>query len=549
MASNLAIQIEARNHEQIYPSRMNTVRRRPLNLAPITTNSGTFQRFQNSSFRQEPLTGSTSRSSLDTGSIFDVSPRTSTEPRGYQNHQKNSASGYDSQTIRRSDGTKELFETAPNVRHSRQQSRWADLFHAQRTSPNLGHEQENRHTMPVAPTHYRIPERMLSPTAVSPQRRGTVSRLEDLSEVQHVRESETLRPRIGQTYTRSAINMQHFEEAAPAHTTNDFPGPLSTNMGFDNNIMSMNPCSAPFLRGYINGTIEDYTLYSRGNPDIRQGRLRRTIGEDDQTTSRFENATAPFHQPSYGMAMTPENPQPTQQANPWDDMVMCQPALNPSNMLLRRQGALPPIPAGSIQGPPILHYGGQLGGGPEYEEERVPDNENCSLWITNMEPSVTAREFFQMVRCGGVYALHIYPPTGEHRTAAAKLIFKRPSSAAIFLQHASSQAGLHPHNRRLKVMYNRNGVREYSGSKTRVLRVMGPSHEMIFNVWDAYFKNLCVFEYDEVVFPECHMQGQSIIEFRFMRIDAQAQMIQKEIVDNPQLQRFNAYFSPDPCGR
>lgn len=173
---------------------------------------------------------------------------------------------------------------------------------------------------------------------------------------------------------------------------------------------------------------------------------------------------------------------------------------------------------------------------------------NLFQWITNVARTITPRLFFQMVRCGAVYALHMYPPTGQHKTKAAKLIFKSPSSAATFLQQANSTAGLSPHGKRLRVQYNRNGVRKYTGSKTRVVHVLGPSDEMLFPVWDAYFRGLCVFDYDEVLFPVCYIEGHSIIEFRFMRVDAQSQMIHKEINENVQLQRFQAYFAPDPCG-
>lgn len=437
---------------------------------------------------------------------------------------------------------------------------------------------ENHNAMPSTAVQYHATERMMSPLAASRHQQLPRFGWENANE-RGAFDMQALTRSLPQQHQRNARSMPTIKESA-AGVMNGFSGSFG-DFATDNR-------RASFLA-------EGYNMHSGYRPvewnKFDSMNTSQTMAHDTtinnsadhgQNYGGFNSVSLPY-QPSHAMpwaAQSPSQPQATnspyglstmamaQGTGPLASMVMSSPALKPSNMLQREQGILPPLTEGpnGNDGPLTKTR----------EEEEVPNEENCSLvcknplldpnlcvrvqvfskeiyanflqWIKNIAPTMTPRLFFQMIRCGAVYALHIYPPTGQHTTQAAKLIFKRPSSAAAFLQQANTAAGMRPHGRRLKVNYNRNGVREYVGSKTRVIRILGPSREMLFPVWDAYFRGLCLFDYDDVLDPGCDIGGKAIIEFRFMRIDAQSQMIHKEITDNPQLQRFRAYFAPDPCG-
>ncbi|RDL33750.1 uncharacterized protein BP5553_08118 [Venustampulla echinocandica] len=175
----------------------------------------------------------------------------------------------------------------------------------------------------------------------------------------------------------------------------------------------------------------------------------------------------------------------------------------------------------------------------------LDDTENCALWVTNIPPSASAADMFDIINCGAVFSLHINKPNLHHRTAAAKLVFIEPHSATEFFTQASR--GIQIGDTKLKVIYNRHGSRRSGVKNSRILLVEGPASIMTFEYWDTFFRRYCEFDWDRVLPLHCPHQGRRILEFRFMRIDGQAQMCLKALQRDPAHKYVSAEYGADPC--
>jgi hypothetical protein len=60
---------------------------------------------------------------------------------------------------------------------------------------------------------------------------------------------------------------------------------------------------------------------------------------------------------------------------------------------------------------------------------KMPDYMNCALWLTNLPPATTEADLVQEIRTGAVCSVHIRPPKDGHDTAAATIVFMKPSGA------------------------------------------------------------------------------------------------------------------------
>ncbi|KAM3441667.1 hypothetical protein MY4824_001445 [Beauveria thailandica] len=186
--------------------------------------------------------------------------------------------------------------------------------------------------------------------------------------------------------------------------------------------------------------------------------------------------------------------------------------------------------------------------------EHLTPEQNASLWITNLPPDTTHHELLGQIRnIGRVWCSFINGPDGcKHTTAAAKVVFFRPSAARRMLQHAAApDRGLHIRGFRAKVTQNRIKTGETvprAGDDSRVLIVTGDAcfvNEARLTEW---FANLFVFQVDEVrqlVVDE--ESGLAVVEFRFGSFRCQAQMgkISLEKERPPWFER--AEFGEDPC--
>jgi hypothetical protein len=179
-------------------------------------------------------------------------------------------------------------------------------------------------------------------------------------------------------------------------------------------------------------------------------------------------------------------------------------------------------------------------------EKRLPDEENCALFLTNIHPSATVKDVLSVVRTGAVFILHINQPDDIHPTAAAKLVFMTPSAAARFYQQVKE--GVTILGVRIKAVYNKYPYREYKcRERSRVILVQGPEEVMTFDIWNKYFMECFKFElefWDE----EEPQNKKKILKFAFARLDGQAESAYHAIKKEPKLQGVvDVRYGRDPC--
>ncbi len=160
---------------------------------------------------------------------------------------------------------------------------------------------------------------------------------------------------------------------------------------------------------------------------------------------------------------------------------------------------------------------------------------NCSLFITNIPVGTSGSDMFDRIRTGAVDALHFNPADKKHSTIAAKLVFTNPEGAARLYSHAQ-WPGVRIGDRRLYVMYNRDGVLSRDGVQSRILLIEGPEDMMTYEHWKAYFDEACVYQLDRWLYQFCSGLGRKRMEFRFYRVDGQAVTCYQKIRWDEELQ-------------
>jgi hypothetical protein len=180
------------------------------------------------------------------------------------------------------------------------------------------------------------------------------------------------------------------------------------------------------------------------------------------------------------------------------------------------------------------------------QHDNLPDHLNCSLWITNISTSVTPSTFVSHIACGKIYALSFNHADTQHSSQAAKLVFCHPESAAYFYGRAK-RGGIWLGNERIVVRYNRKGTRRFAGSQSRVLRVTGPEGLMTLEEWIGFFRGFCDFDLSTARAVDRDTASVTY-EFHFLRVDGQAQMCFKGIIENPHLRsQVQVSYGVDPC--
>jgi len=210
-----------------------------------------------------------------------------------------------------------------------------------------------------------------------------------------------------------------------------------------------------------------------------------------------------------------------------------------TRMVLERRGIIPPSTLNSGTG----YQGDTNSASFSAQIEGLPDDENCALFLSNIPLAVTQTDILARIHVGSVFALHINPPDEAHPFQAAKLVFMDPEAAAAFMK-----SNIWLRGRRLGVRYNRFGYRRNTEPYSRCLMIEGPPHMMTLQFWDQYFFKYSLLNWDRVLYVECDKPGMEAMEFRFSRIDGQAQTCFQAINADRELKGVvTVRYVRDPC--
>ncbi|GAB1312428.1 RRM domain-containing protein [Madurella fahalii] len=186
----------------------------------------------------------------------------------------------------------------------------------------------------------------------------------------------------------------------------------------------------------------------------------------------------------------------------------------------------------------------------------IPDELNCSLWITGLPPNVTVGELLAAIRnVGKVYATVVNPPDGRHPFSAAKVTFFTPTAAQTLLAQCNGpdKRGLIVGNCRARVRYNRNAVEQpewVPEDHTRAIIVSGPPDIINIEFLMDYFRRRFDFQLESI---DVLAAGHSInvLEWRFGSYRAQANSAWKALTGDAIFKReypgVNVRFVHDPC--
>ncbi|KAB8290019.1 hypothetical protein EYC80_010345 [Monilinia laxa] len=183
--------------------------------------------------------------------------------------------------------------------------------------------------------------------------------------------------------------------------------------------------------------------------------------------------------------------------------------------------------------------------------ENLEDHLNCSVFVKYLPQDVQFHEIFAIINTGSVICLHIMLPTHGHCFAAAKIIFKYTEGAARFIK-ANKQREFRIRDHRLTVVYNDHGmVRHAQEHQSRVIYIEGPFSKMNEIFWRGYFETITNFNLEYVGYlpTDQATNGARMMEFRFSRVEAQAQTILIAILNDHQFDgTVTARYGDDPCG-
>jgi hypothetical protein len=260
--------------------------------------------------------------------------------------------------------------------------------------------------------------------------------------------------------------------------------------------------------------------------------------------SRFVSTGHRSIQPS----LTTPLPSPSSAWDPQSARTRTQRLFRPNNMVLGRMG-LPAAPLLPVH-PEGNYLSHRYSSSNAREVQGLQDFENCALFLTKIPVKATLQEIFSVITTGAVFCLHLNPPNSIHTTMAAKLVFMTPEAAYVFLKEIQSPRGVILQGQRIQGRYNRNGyVRNDSNWQSRVLDIVGPTPIMTREYWTTHFSMFSEFELEACCSIPTNINGVTIMQFRFARIDGQAQTCLQCIRTDPSLAgTVQVRYGVDPCG-
>jgi hypothetical protein len=180
----------------------------------------------------------------------------------------------------------------------------------------------------------------------------------------------------------------------------------------------------------------------------------------------------------------------------------------------------------------------------------IPDEENCSVWITGLPPRTTHNQLLSEIRgVGRVYATVINPPDPDHghTTAAAKVVFFTLASAHEFYAKAHRERFI-INGYTTRVSWNRIKSAEHPnpGDRSRVLMLQGAPefvNERSLTVW---FLERFTFEIDKVIERNV-TSNLAIVEYRFGSYRCQAEAAKMALAREKSDVVWNLRYGEDPC--
>jgi len=175
---------------------------------------------------------------------------------------------------------------------------------------------------------------------------------------------------------------------------------------------------------------------------------------------------------------------------------------------------------------------------------KIPDDENCSVWMSGLPPNVTYAELLSSIRdAGRVWASHIRPATDKYPTPGAKVTFMTPKAAKTLIERQY----LFIRDRYVRVQYDRNKVSKPQVPKghTRVLWIYGPKEIVNLEFLNDLFARTCQFQTEHAELL-CKGQVINIIEWKFSSYRCQAQWIYLGLKNLADL-GIDVKFMIDPC--
>lgn len=182
----------------------------------------------------------------------------------------------------------------------------------------------------------------------------------------------------------------------------------------------------------------------------------------------------------------------------------------------------------------------------------IPDDDNCSLWLTKLPPNVTYSEVIAMITHAGpfgrVYCIYVnYPDNVKHHTAAAKVVFFTPEAAQRLLRYSWS-TGLYVGAYRIIVTHNRIKSRAVvvSPSASRVLIITGHVSFVNEKTLMQFYEKKFIFQLDRFI-DLITTRDRAVVELRFGSYRCQSQM-GKMALERERPEGFEkAEFGDDPC--
>jgi RNA recognition motif-containing protein len=185
----------------------------------------------------------------------------------------------------------------------------------------------------------------------------------------------------------------------------------------------------------------------------------------------------------------------------------------------------------------------------------IPENENCSLWLTKLPPNLTYTDLLAAIcDAGRVYQTHINRPVPDqgHHTSAGKVVFFDRASAERFYNRFVDGGLVIPAYPGFdgRVTWNRVLAAAIDGPNnrdlSRVLLISGPKEMVNADFLTQYFRSKLDFNIDCII-DHGGDDYRGTIEYRFASYRCQAESAKMAITRELGRHNVQVWFWTDPC--